>query len=335
MIKKNILLTGASGTVGFEALKQLLALDRYTITVFDQESEASREKLLPFKDKITIVFGDISNFDDLDAIRNIDFAIHLAAVIPPVADDFPPLAKKVNLNGTQNLVKQLEKHSPTAFMMFSSSISVYGDRIVDPYINVGDQLQPSEGDYYATTKIAAEEYIRNSKLDYTIFRLAAIMGNHKISKLMFHQPLNTALEIATPRDTARAFVNGIEKQHLLSKRIFNLGGGESCRASYKVFLERSFAIFGLGKLNFPEHAFADKNFHCGYYADGDELEEIVHFRQDTLDDYFKMESEKVSSVRKIATSIIKEPVKWFLLKKSEPYQAFKQQDPIQMKHYFN
>lgn len=28
---------------------------------------------------------------------------------------------------------------------------------------------------------------------------------------MFHQPLNTALEIATPRDTARAFVNGIEK----------------------------------------------------------------------------------------------------------------------------
>ncbi|CAM4192270.1 NAD-dependent epimerase/dehydratase family protein [Flavobacterium weaverense] len=335
MIKKNILLTGASGTVGFEALKQLLALDRYTITVFDQESEASREKLLPFKDKITIVFGDISNFDDLDAIRNIDFAIHLAAVIPPVADDFPPLAKKVNLNGTQNLVKQLEKHSPTAFMMFSSSISVYGDRIVDPYINVGDQLQPSEGDYYATTKIAAEEYIRNSKLDYTIFRLAAIMGNHKISKLMFHQPLNTALEIATPRDTARAFVNGIEKQHLLSKRIFNLGGGESCRASYKVFLERSFAIFGLGKLNFPEHAFADKNFHCGYYADGDDLEEIVHFRQDTLDDYFKMESEKVSSVRKIATSIIKEPVKWFLLKKSEPYQAFKQQDPIQMKHYFN
>ena len=335
MIKKNILLTGASGTVGFEALKQLLALDRYTITVFDQESEASREKLLPFKDKITVVFGDISNFDDLDAIQNIDFAIHLAAVIPPVADDFPPLAKKVNLNGTQNLVKQLEKHSPTAFMMFSSSISVYGDRILDPYINVGDQLQPSEGDYYATTKIAAEEYIRNSKLDYTIFRLAAIMGNHKISKLMFHQPLNTALEIATPRDTARAFVNGIEKQHLLSKQIFNLGGGESCRASYKVFLERSFAIFGLGKLNFPEHAFADKNFHCGYYADGDELEEIVHFRQDSLDDYFKMESEKVSSGRKIATSIIKEPVKWFLLKKSEPYQAFKQQDPIQMKHYFN
>lgn len=335
MINKNILLTGASGTVGFEALKQLLAHDRYTITVFDQESKASREKLLPFKDKITIVFGDISNFDDLDAIRNIDFAIHLAAVIPPVADDFPPLAKKVNLNGTQNLVKQLEKHSPKAFMMFSSSISVYGDRIVDPYINVGEQLQPSEGDYYATTKIAAEEYIQNSKLDYTIFRLAAIMGNHKISKLMFHQPLNTALEIATPRDTARAFVNGIEKQHLLSKQIFNLGGGESCRASYKVFLERSFAIFGLGKLNFPEHAFADKNFHCGYYADGADLEEIVHFRQDTLDDYFKMESEKVSSVRKIATSIIKEPVKRFLLKKSEPYEAFKQQDPILMKHYFN
>ena len=335
MTKKNILLTGASGTVGFEALLQLIDKNIYNVTIFDKETKQSSLKLQPYKDQVNLIFGDISVAKDLETIKDIDYVIHLAAIIPPVADDFPELAKKVNLIGTQNLVNQLEKHSPSAFLMYSSSISVYGDRILNPFIKVGDALLPSEGDYYATTKIAAEDYIQKSKLDYTIFRLAAIMGNHKISKLMFHQPLDTSLEIATPRDTARAFVDGIEKQNELSKRIFNLGGGEKCRASYEDFLQRSFTIFGLGELDFPKHAFADKNFHCGYYADGDALEKIVHFRQDTISDYFEMEAAKVSSFQKFITSVFKTPIKWFLLKKSEPYQAYNDKDIAQMNHYFN
>lgn len=335
MTKKNILLTGASGTVGFEALLQLIDKKSYNVTVFDLETKQSLLKLLPYKDQVNLLFGDISNPKDLEPIQDIDFVIHLAAIIPPVADDFPELAKKVNLIGTQNLINQLEKFSPNAFLMYSSSISVYGDRLLTPFIKVGDALQPSEGDYYATTKIAAEAALQNSKLDYTIFRLAAIMRNHKISKLMFHQPLDTSLEIATPRDTARSFVNGIEKQNELSKRIFNLGGGEKCRDSYEDFLQRSFTVFGLGKLNFPKHAFADKNFHCGYYADGDDLEKIVHFRQDTLEDHFKMEAKKVSAFQKFITSLFKTPIKWFLLRKSEPYQAYNDKDTAQMNHYFN
>ena len=335
MKRKNVLLTGASGTVGFEALKQLLAKDLYNVTVFDKETEHSRKKLALYKEKVQVVFGDISKGEDLSVLKNMDFVIHLAAIIPPVADDFPELARKVNLIGTQNLIKQLEAHSPSAFLLYSSSISVYGDRIENPWINVGDVLQPSPRDYYAETKILAEASIQNSKLEYTIFRLAAIMGNHKISKLMFHQPLSTALEIATPSDTARAFVNGIEKQEALSKKIFNLGGGETCRMSYKGFLERSFGIFGLGKLNFPDHSFADKNFHCGYYEDGDDLEEIVHFRQDTIEEYFKMEADKVTFGRKFAAQLFQKPIKWFLLQKSEPYEAYKKKDLAQMKHYFN
>ncbi|WP_417237804.1 NAD-dependent epimerase/dehydratase family protein [Bizionia sp.] len=335
MNKTHVLLTGASGTVGFEALKQLLEKSIYQVTVFDKKSKATTEKFAPFKDQITIIYGDISNPLNLESIRNIDAVIHLAAIIPPLADEMPELAHKVNTVGTQNLIAQLEKESPNAFFMYSSSISVYGDRIENPYIHVDDPLIPSEGDAYAETKIAAEKTLQNSQLNWTIFRLAAIMGNHKMSKLMFHQPLNTALEIATPRDTARAFVNGIEKEKALSKQIFNLGGGETCRISYEHFLERSFAIFGLGELDFPKHAFADKNFHCGYYADGDALEKIVNFREDSLEDYFSMEAEKVSSLKKTAACIFKKPIKWYLLKQSEPYDAYKAQDKKQMQHYFN
>ena len=335
MKKKNILLTGASGTVGFEVLKQLLEKDCYNIVVFDKKTKLSVKKLMSFESRVKLIFGDITNPSDLDGIVDIDVAIHLVAIIPPLADELPDLARRVNTQGTKNLIQQLEKQSPNAFFMYSSSISVYGDRIEQPYIKIGDRLMPSEGDAYAETKIAAEKSLQESQLDWTIFRLAAIMGNHKISKLMFHQPLNTALEIATPRDTARAFVNGIEKQVSLSKTIFNLGGGESCRISYEHFLERSFAIFGLGEPDFPDHAFADKNFHCGYYEDGENLENIVHFRQDSLEDYFNMEAEKVSAFKKGAASLFKKPIKWYLLKKSEPYHAFKTQDAEQIQHYFN
>ncbi|TXE07353.1 NAD(P)-dependent oxidoreductase [Gelidibacter salicanalis] len=331
-----ILLTGASGTVGYETLKQLVLKDKYRITVFDLESASATKKFTPFKDKITIIYGDITNKADvLRATANQDVVIHLAAIIPPLADDNPTLAHNVNVTGTQLLITSLEIQSPKAFFIYSSSISVYGDRLKNPYINVGDPLVPSEGDRYGQTKIEAETLLQNSNLDWTILRLAAIMGDHKISKLMFHQPLDTSLEIATPRDTARAFVNAIENQTQLSKQIFNLGGGENCRMSYSNFLQRSFQVFGLGNLDFPAHSFADKNFHCGYYADGDILENILHFRRDTIEDYFKMEAKKVSPLKKAAASILKKHIKWYLLKQSEPFAAYKEKDQALMQHYFN
>lgn len=332
---KSVLLTGASGTVGFEVLKQLLKTPNLKLTVFDKKTKGSARKLDSYKDKVELVYGDITNRVDLGKIvQNQDFIIHLAAIIPPTADDFPKLAQKVNTEGTRNLVQLLEQHSPNCFFIYSSSISVYGDRLENPYISVGDPLEPSPGDEYALTKIASEEIIQKSKLDWTIFRLAAIMGGHKMSKLMFHQPLDTSLEIATPQDTARAFVNAIGKYEQLSKRIFNLGGGENCRISYKGFLQRSFDIFGLGELNSPAKAFAEKNFHCGFYKDGDELEKILHFREHSLEDYFEMEKEKVSSFKKFGATLLRTPIKYFLLKQSEPLIAIKGNDEKMRKQFF-
>lgn len=335
--KKSILLTGASGTIGQEILKQLVHLkDEYKITVFDIKNSKSSKIFSSYKNEITVVYGNLTKEKDLLKVcSNKDVVIHMAAIIPPLADEKPELSFKVNALGTENLIKLLEKHSPKAFFIYSSSISVYGDRLKNPWIRISDPLIPSPGDEYAKTKIYAEKVLLKSKLNWTIFRLAAIMGGHKISKLMFHQPLKTSLEIATSADTARAFVNAVEKQNLLSNRIFNLGGGENCRILYDEFLKRSFEIFGLGELNFPNKSFAEKNFHCGFYEDGDELNDILNFRKDTLEDYFLQEKRKVSAVQKFMTSLIKNQIKTGLLKKSEPLHAFKNKDADKMNHYFD
>lgn len=145
------------------------------------------------------------------------------------------LQKKVNVEGTRNLVQLLEHHSSNCFLIYGSSISVYGDRLENPYISVGDPLKPSPGDNYALTKIEAEGIIQKSTIGWTIFRLAAIMGGHKMSKLMFHQPLDTSLEIATPQDTARAFVKAIEKQEQLARKFLTLVAANFAESIIKDF----------------------------------------------------------------------------------------------------
>lgn len=334
--KTKVLLTGASGTVGFEALKQLYEKrDEYQITVFDLKTKKGVKKFSPYMNEVEIVYGDISNKDDVAKVcRDKDFVIHVAAIIPPLADDEPALAEKVNTQGTINLVEALEKDSPSAFICYSSSISVYGDRIVDFNIKVGDAIQPSIGDEYALTKIAAEDIITKSKLDWSIFRLTAIMGGHKVSKLMFHMPLDTPMEICTPSDTARAFVNAIPNKSKVSKRIYNLGGGENCRISYIDFLTKSFDIYGLGKVDFPEKAFAEHNFHCGYYVDGQDLEDAVAFRRDSLDDYFQKEINGVSGIQKVATKCLKGIIKKQLAKQSEPLEALRDNDTDMINRFY-
>lgn len=333
-----ILLTGASGTVGKEVLKQLCeTTDHFEITVFDKKTKYTISLFRKFQGKINTVFGDISEKNEISKVcENKDVVIHLAAIIPPLADKNPSLARAVNVTGTRNLIECIKEKSPGTFFIYSSSISVYGDRNKNPWIKTTDPLIPSDRDEYAKTKIEAENLVRNSGLQWSIFRLTAIMGinNHKPSQLMFHMPLESSMEIATPGDTGRAFINALKHLDKINGNIYNLSGGENCRITYRDFLSRSFEIFGLGKLNFRENTFAGRNFHCGYYKDGDILNDILDFRRETIDDYFENLKNNVSPLRRIPTIIFRTIIKKNLQKKSEPLTAVETNNETEIKHYF-
>lgn len=333
----NVLLTGGSGTVGSQLLSFLSTHGKHELTVFDLPGKKAQKAFQAYQGKIEIKYGDLTNMQDIEqACKGVDVTIHLAAIIPPLADEKPDLAHKVNVVGTENLLRSLEKHSPKAFFLYASSVSVYGDRLTNHLIKVGDPLSPSLGDEYAVTKIKAEELISGSSLDWSIFRLSAIFGanNHQSPALMFHMPLATQMEITTDKDTARAFFHAIDKQKELRNRIFNLGGGEPCRVNFKDFLDRSFSISGLNGIEFPEKAFAEKNFHCGYYADGDDLENILNFRQDTMESFYDLLEAETSPVKKFLASLFKKSAKKHLLSLSEPYQAFQENDREGIERYF-
>lgn len=335
--KSTILLTGAGGSIGREITEMLIAKDTCDLRVFDLDTPKNREFFDRFGDKLTIFLGDITVPETLtEATTGVDVVLHMASIIPPLAHDKPELARNVNVGGTKNLVEQVKKNSPKAFIAMASSVATYGDRLLDPYIKVSDPLIPAEGDNYAVTKIEMEEIIQKSKLRWTIYRLAAIMGvgNHHVGRLMFRMPLEQVMEIATPRDTARAFVNTLDHLDEVEGKIFNLGGGAECTTTYGEFLSKNFEIFGLGALDFPSHAFATKNFHCGYFEDGQDLEDILHFRQDTLADYYREVEKGTSIFTKLGAKAFRGIVKSYLLSKSEPYKAWQEQDEEAMKLFF-
>lgn len=338
MSNKTILVTGAGGNIGRELLMLLIRSPHdYNIRIFDVPSLKNKEFFDRFHNRVKTFWGDISNkYDSIDACKDVDVVIHLAAIIPPLAYERPDLVESVNVLGTRNLIENLEVYSPNALLCFSSSVAVYGDRVDDPYIKVGDPLQASLDDNYAESKIEIEKMVQESKLQWTIFRLSAIfgVGNHKISPLMFAMPLATPMEITTPRDTAQAFVNAIEHREELVGRIFNLGGGRKMTPIYEDFLRAQFRLAGLGDLDFPIQAFATQNYHCGIYEDGDELENILHFRRDTLRSLYREIAKAHPWPLRLLTKASSRIIKKWLLSKSDPYKGWVDKDAYKLYKYF-
>jgi nucleoside-diphosphate-sugar epimerase len=313
-----VLLTGAAGTVGHHVIKQLIDKN-YDVTIIELKNKKNIKRLKPYADKVHLIWGSIIDRKLInEIIINQDIVIHLAGLIPPYADKNPELTRQVNYFGTKNIVDAIANLNNKCFLMFASSISVYGDRVNDYGIKVTDKLNISEGDYYAFVKQETEAMIEKSNIDYTIFRLTAIMDIPQIDPLMFHMPLDTKLEIATASDTARAFVNGIEHINTLNGNIYNLGGGEKCRTTYREFLKECFKIYGLNYSYLDESAFAEKNFHCGYYLDGDILNNIVNFRNDTLDTYYDYLKNNTGELKRVITKILSYFIISSLNKHSEP-----------------
>ena len=336
-MSKNVLLTGASGGIGYKVFQQLLKSQKYNLTIFIRKSRKNIKRFKSFDNKVNIKFGDLTQKEDLTQIcEPYDAVIHLAAIIPPIAYKSQASTHKVNVLATQLLIRHFESYCPKAFFMFSSSVAIYGDRLKNPEIRVSDPLHEDDEDFYVQSKIKAEQVVQHSQLDWTIFRLTAILGvnNHKITGLMFHMPLDTPMEITTPSDAARAFVNGLEHKPLLSKKIFNLGGGISFRTSYRELLAENFKINGLGTLNFPEKTFAEKNFHCGYMMDSDDLEDILHYREHTLADYYRLNKEAVPAIRKLLTIPFRGVIKFLLRQMSEPLRAHKRNDKKELERFF-
>ena len=166
-----VLVTGGAGSVGRQLIGRLRDSGR-PVRVFD----------LPVMDfsgleddpGIEIVKGDITRPDDVaSAAVGVSAAAHLAALLPPNSERDRGLTFAVNVDGTRNLIEALREHSPGATLVFTSSISTYGDTSAEqPLVTVEHSQQAI--DLYAESKIAGEKLVAESALSAVSLRIAPI-----------------------------------------------------------------------------------------------------------------------------------------------------------------
>lgn len=295
---KTVLLTGAFGNVGQSALKALRELG-HAVRAFEYPSRRNKAMAGHLCTPGELIWGDIRNpAEVMAAARDVDAIIHLAALIPPGADRNPGLARQINVGGTANVLAAARASDKNPRLVFSSSVATYGDRVKNFFIRTDDPLAPCPDDVYAAQKVECEALVRNSGLPWVICRLSYIVWRKKLAmdSLMFRMPLDTRLEVCHTEDTGLALARAAFCDQALGGT-YNLAGGPSCRTSFREYLDRMLAIFGLGGVGFlPEEAFSQTGYHCGY-MDTEDSERLFRYQRKTLEDYYAEVEEEARPVR--------------------------------------
>jgi len=293
--KQLVLLTGASGKMGFETFELLWRKrDLYDIVLLLRPSKINRKKFRKYEQQagkaeeggFKIVWGDLLNREALvQACRGIDWCLHTAALISPEADRNPEMAHKVNAIGTISLVEAIEAEDPEHIkLVYVGTIAEYGDRHPPVHISrTGDPVVPSVYDHYAVSKIKAELAVMQSRIKHRVsLRQTFIMIPDLFSlidPIMFHQPINSFLENITAKDSGRLMVNCLEVQDDSDfwGGYYNISGGPGCRTTFLEFLDEIYGMLGIRLQKVMERKwFALKNFHMQFFEDAGSLNEYLH-----------------------------------------------------------
>lgn len=297
-------ITGASGNMGREALRQLLERrDRFRVVALVLSTERDRRVLSAYSGDpdLTVVWGDLTNYEDvLKGITGADYVLHVGGMVSPQADHDPEWTERVNIGGIRNILRAINAQPDPNLvkLVYIGSVAQTGDR--NPPIHwgrTGDPIKISRFDRYAVTKTIAEREVIESGLRYWVsMRQTAILHGirpqpARIDPIMFHIPLRGVFEWVTAEDSGRLLANvcADDVPERFWRRIYNVGGGAGCRITNYELLVASFAAFGLDRRHlealFEPKWFALRNFHGQWFEDSDCLEDFLHFRRQTLDDF--------------------------------------------------
>lgn len=302
--RKTVFLTGASGNMGREGLKYLLEKrDRFRVVALVLPTKSDRRILSAWDGDpdLTVVWGDLTNYEDvLKGVTGADYVLHVGGMVSPLADCDSKLTARVNIGGIRNILRAIRAQpDPDRIkLVYIGSVAQTGDR--NPPLHwgrTGDPIRISRFDCYAVTKTIAEREVIESGLRYWVsLRQTAILHANRVhpvrlDPIMFHVPLRGVFEWITAEDSGRLLANvcADDVPEHFWRRIYNIGGGAGCRVTNYEFLLSAFAALGLGKRHlealFDPQWFALRNFHGQWFEDSDSLEDLLHFRRQTSDDF--------------------------------------------------
>ena len=151
----NVLVTGGDGFVGSYLCDELVSRG-HDVTVLSRDPDSSI-----FSENVETVMGDLTAYDSIEsAFEGMDVVVNLVALSPlfqPKGGDDEHF--EIHLGGTENAVRAAEEHSVPKIVQMSA---------------LG--ADPNGPTAYIRSKGQAESVVRDSGLDWVIFRPSVVFG---------------------------------------------------------------------------------------------------------------------------------------------------------------
>lgn len=289
--KKTVFVTGATGTMGQETLKQLLARNtRFKVRALARPSEKNQALMKKFAcPSLEVIWGDMADYETIKrGVDGADYILHIGAMVSPAADKYPEKTLYTNIGSTLNIIKAIkEQPDPDkVHMVYVGTVAETGARTYPIHWGrVGDPVNPSIFDYYALSKVFSELAVYESGLKHWVSIRQT--GQHPSNEgageepIIFHQPVNNVLEWSTSIESGICMANVCEEwvPESFWRKAYNLSSGPGYRLTCWELTNLSLAPFGISiKDLYEPNMIALYNFHGHYFSDGDVLNDILHFR---------------------------------------------------------
>lgn len=215
---QTILVTGGTGSWGYELVRQLLDYEPREIRIFsrNESNQFTMKQEFDNNPKLNFIIGDIKEKEALiEASQGVDYIFHLAALKHvPVCEDQPIEALKTNVIGTQNVIE--------------AAISCN----VHSVVNISTDKASNPSNFYGLSKAMAERLIIHANTLKTNTRFVCIRGGNVLGTNgsvihVFKKQIKEKGKIGiTDLNMTRFFLTIEEAIKLVFKATFESIGGE-------------------------------------------------------------------------------------------------------------
>jgi len=223
--KMKVLVTGGAGFIGANAIKDLLD-DGHEVISFDYTDNPFRlhelKKCPRFSKNLKIVKGDLRDkIAVAKAVKQADVILHLGGQVSHLLSQHDPYYDlEVNVVGTLNILEAIKEYNPLAYLIYSSSRSVYGKKMKRPDDDpITEEALPEPIDAYGITKLTCEHYIRlyhyHHGIKTTILRQANVFGPRQQLWTPVYQMVSWVFRRVWLNETLRFMGDGTQTRDFL------------------------------------------------------------------------------------------------------------------------
>lgn len=216
---KVILVTGGTGSIGSEIVRNILLYKPKSVRIYsrDESKQFDMQQELKGYTNVRYLIGDIRDKQRLSyAAEGVDYIFHAAALKHVPACEYNPMeAVKTNVLGVQNIIEVAIEHN------VEKVVSVSTDKVVNPTNTMGATKLLSE-----KLVSAANMYKGSKRTTFTCVRFGNVMGSRGSVIPLFKNQIMQGKQLTITHKEMTRFMMSIPQavQLVLEAAKYSVGG---------------------------------------------------------------------------------------------------------------